>query len=97
MILFLYGEDTYRSHCKLEEIRAKFLRDIDASGLNMTELDGEKNSIGEAAAALTTSAFLASRRLVVLKYFIKSLKKKDADELALLFDRVLEETIAVVY
>jgi len=99
MLLFLYGEDTYRSQRQLSEIRAKFLRDIDGSGLNLVELEGEKTDLGQAASALTASAFLASRRLVIMKRFIQTAKRKPAvqKELAALFDRVPSDTIAVIH
>lgn len=98
MLLFLYGEDTFRSQRQLAEIRTKFLKDIDESGLNLVELDGEKASIPEAAAALTASAFLAPRRLVILKRFLQTHKRKPTvqKELAELFDRVPDDTIAVI-
>lgn len=99
MILFLYGEDTYRSQRQLEEIRAKFLKDVDASGLNLIELEAGKSDIGEAAAALTASAFLANRRLVILKGFLQASKRKPTihKEWAALYDRVPDDTIAVIH
>ncbi len=97
MILFLYGADSYRSKKKLEEIRAKFLRDIDPSGLNVTEIDGEKTEIGELQAALASAPFLAKKRLVIVKDAIAEAGKKEVEALAELFDHVPEETILVVY
>jgi DNA polymerase-3 subunit delta len=97
MILFLHGEDSYRSKKKLEEIRAKFLRDIDPSGLNVTEVDGEKAEIGEIQAALSSAPFLATKRLVVVKDAIAAAGKKEVEELATLLDRVPEDTILVLY
>lgn len=97
MILFLYGEDSYRSIRKLEEIRAKFLRDIDPSGLNVTELDGEKAELGDLQAALASAPFLAKKRLVVAKGFLAAAGKKDGDALAEQLDRVPEDSILVVH
>ncbi|MFA5854425.1 MAG: DNA polymerase III subunit delta [Patescibacteria group bacterium] len=97
MILFLYGEDSYRSKKKLEEIRAKFLRDIDPSGLNVTELDGEKAEVSDIQAALASAPFLAKKRLVVVKGAIASAGKKDGEALAELLDRIPEETILVMH
>ncbi len=96
MILFLYGEDGYRSKKKLDEIRAKFLRDIDPSGLNLQQLDGEKASVDEMRAAVSAAPFLAKKRMLVLSDAILNAGKKEADALAELMDAVPEDTILVV-
>ena len=96
MILFLYGEDTYRSKKKLDEIRAKFLRDIDPSGLNLLQVDGEKAEIDDVRSAVSASPFLAKKRMVILQDAIASAGKKDAEPLAELMDAVPEDTILVV-
>ncbi|MEK7546350.1 MAG: DNA polymerase III subunit delta [Patescibacteria group bacterium] len=96
MILFLYGEDTYRSKKKLDEIRAKFLRDIDPSGLNLQQIDGEKAEIGDIRSAVSAAPFLAKKRMVVLTDAIMNAGKKEAEPLAELLDDVPEDTILVV-
>jgi DNA polymerase-3 subunit delta len=96
MILFLYGEDTYRSKKKLDEIRAKFLRDIDPSGLNLHQLDGEKAGLDDVRSAVSASPFLAKKRMVVLQDAIANAGKKEAEPLAELLDAVPEETILVL-
>ena len=96
MILFLYGEDTYRSKKKLDEIRAKFTRDIDPSGLNLQQMDGEKSGVDEARSAVSVSPFLAKKRMLVLTDAITNAGKKEAEPLAELMDAVPEDTILVV-
>ncbi len=96
MILFLYGEDAYRSKKKLDEIRAKFLRDLDPSGLNLQQLDGETATVDEMRAAVSAAPFLAKKRLLVLTDAIGSASKKEAEALAELMDAVPEDTILVV-
>jgi len=96
MILFLYGDDTYRSKKKLDEIRAKFVRDIDPSGLNLQQIDGEKAGIDEMRAAVSAAPFLSKKRLVVLSDAIANAGKKDSEPLAELLDAIPEDTILVV-
>lgn len=96
MILFLYGEDTHRSKKKLDEIRAKFTRDIDPSGLNLQHLDGEKADVDEICAAISASPFLAKKRMLVLTDAIANAAKKEAEALSEMMDAVPEETILVV-
>ncbi len=99
MILFLYGEDTYRSRQKLEEIRAKFLRELDPAGLNLTVIDGEKADVDAVRAAVFSVPFLAKKRLVILKKSLSSAKKKEVlkKELEEVFSSVPEDTILVLH
>jgi DNA polymerase-3 subunit delta len=97
MILFLHGEDTYRSLRKLGEIRAKFLRDVDPSGLNVADLDAHNQDLGELQAAVSAMPFLAKKRLVVARHFIEETGKKEAEALAAMLKKIPEETILVVY
>ena len=97
MILFLYGQDTYRSKKKLEEIKAKFLRDVDPSGLNMAILEGGKTDAAEMRGAISSAPFLAKKRLVILKNAIDAAKKADDAVLASALENVPEETILTVF
>ena len=47
MIIFLYGADTFRSREKLKSLKDRFIREVDRSGLNLIELDGEKAGIND--------------------------------------------------
>lgn len=103
MIFFLYGADTYRSRRKLEEIKQKYLREIDPAGLNVVRLDGEKAQLKELSEALSGASLLAKKQLViiedllanksesVLKFFSEHLKKKKTgkeDNIIVFWDRV---------
>ncbi len=97
MILLLYGTDTYRSQKKLEEIRAKFLRDLDPSGLNLQHVDGEKAEAGEIRASVAATPFLSAKRLTIVRDAIASSGKKSAGVLAEICEQVPESTILVLY
>lgn len=97
MILFLYGADSYRSKKKLDDIRAKYLREIDPSGLNLQQFDGERADLDEIRACVSASPFLVSKRLVVVKDAIASAKKKDGEGFAEMLEKIPEDTILVVY
>jgi len=75
MLFFLYGADTYRSRKKLNEIKEKFIHDVDESALNLTTVDGEKADINEFNRAVSTPPFLARKRLVVVENLIAKNKK----------------------
>ncbi|MCX6744617.1 MAG: DNA polymerase III subunit delta [Candidatus Parcubacteria bacterium] len=77
MIIFLYGEDTYRSSQKLNQIRDKFLKEVDSSGMNLTTLDGAKLKFEEFNRQVKASPFLARKRMVIIKNLISENKSKE--------------------
>lgn len=80
MIIFLYGQDTYRSREKLRALKEKFIREVDKSGFNLVELDGEKVGVDEFMNAVGTQSFLCNKRMVVVENLLtKSKKTKDKE------------------
>ncbi len=77
MIIFLYGADTYRSSQKLNEIKDKFIKEVDASGLNLSVLNGAKLKFEKFNQQVKASPFLARKRMVIIKNLISENKSKD--------------------
>ena len=65
MIIFLYGEDTYRSRQKLEEIVAHY-KEIHKSGLNLRYFDGETADLESIKSELQTVSMFKEKKLFVL-------------------------------
>ncbi len=67
MIILLHGDDTYRSHKRLQQLRDAFRAKHDPSGLNVLTLDGatlEAEQFHEQAAA---QGFLAAKRFLAVR------------------------------
>ncbi|MCX6740178.1 MAG: DNA polymerase III subunit delta [Candidatus Parcubacteria bacterium] len=77
MIIFLYGEDTYRSSQKLNQIKDKFIKEVDSSGMNLVTLDGAKLKFEEFNHQVKASPFLARKRMVIIKNLISENKSKE--------------------
>jgi len=60
MIIFLYGEDTFLSRRKLNELKEKFLREVDPSGNGLVVLDGEKAAMEEINESISASSLLTN-------------------------------------
>jgi len=81
MILFLYGPDTFRSQEKLREMKEKFIREVDPSGLNLHSIDAGNLDVEALENTLLAAPFLVKKRMVVIKNFLtakhqdKTLKK----------------------
>lgn len=86
MILFLYGQDTFRSRQQLHKMMDKFRADRDPSGMNVVRLNCDKAD--EAARVMSetlTIPFLAERRMVVVENLLVC---KQADVRKALEDRI---------
>lgn len=66
MIIYLYGEDTFRSKQKVREFKEKFIREKDNSKLNTAEADGAKVSLGDLKQQITAAPFLAEKRFLAV-------------------------------
>lgn len=99
MVILLYGEDTFRSREKLRELKDKFRKEVDSSGLNLISLDGEKLNIDEFSKAVKAVSFLARKRMVVIENLISKNKNKDLQKelLEMLDENSVKESILVFW
>jgi len=73
MIIFLYGEDSFRSGQKVAEIKNKFLSsDKSASGLSVFNYPDENKKIKEIIDTVGIPNLLASKRLILVKNLISN-------------------------
>lgn len=90
MILFLYGEDTFRSRRYLDQSIEKFKRERDPHGYNVVRLDGKKSEPGRLVAEISSAPFLAAKRLVVVENMASS---SDKEVLATLIEKIEKQSI----
>jgi len=67
MIIFLYGQDNFRSRLKLNEIKDKYLREVDKLGSGLKIISGVKADFSEIAAAISPSSLLSKKRLIIIE------------------------------
>ena len=67
MIIFLYGQDNFRSRLKLNELKDKYLREIDRLGSGLKIINGAKASFSEITAAVSPSSLLSKKRLIIIE------------------------------
>jgi len=67
MIFFYYGENSWLAKQKIKAIKKKFQAEIDKSGHNIINIDGENISANDFFEAVSASGFLASKKLLVVK------------------------------
>lgn len=76
MIIFLYGEDTFRSRRKLKEIKDKFRREVDPAGSSITLIDGEAASLENINEVVAAPSLFTKRRMVVVEDVLKNKSKE---------------------
>ena len=67
MIIFLYGQDNFRSRLKLNELKDKYLEEIDKLGSGLKIINGAKASFSEITAAVSPSSLLSKKRLIIIE------------------------------
>jgi len=70
MLFLLYGPDTFRLREKLKQLKEKFKREVDPSGINLICVNSEKPTLDEIKKAITVSSFLAKKRMVIIENII---------------------------
>lgn len=76
MIIFLYGADSFRSRRMLQEMKAKFIREIDAESNSLEVVDGQIADLKIIDSKINTGSLFARKRLVVIENIFRNKKTK---------------------
>jgi len=95
MIYFIYGEDSYRSKRKLEEIVLGYKK-IHKSGLNLIYVDAKESSFKDLYSNFKITSMFAEKKLIILKNIFDD-KKFQEDFLKNIDSIEKIEDIVVVY
>ena len=88
MIIFLYGEDTFRSRRKLKEFKDKFLSEVDPDGNSLLVLDGEKANIGQINEAVAAPSLFSRKRMIIIERLFNNKSKSVLDEACDYFKKI---------
>ncbi len=99
MIIYIYGEDTFRSREYLKEQVAKFKSARDPQGYNVIFVDVKKELGGKILGEIMAAPFLAEKRMVIIENILSS---SDKNAIAQITERIRtqkipESNIAVFY
>ena len=67
MLIFLYGEDTFRSCQKLEELKNKFIHSVDPRKENISIVNGANILWADLNQTLSASSLLVNKRMIIVK------------------------------
>lgn len=99
MIIYIYGEDTFRSRNYLTQQVERFKKERDPQNLNVVFLDGQKIESSKLWNEITATPFLAEKKMIVVQNILST---KDIDALESLLEgikenKVPEKNIVVFY
>jgi len=89
MIIFLYGEDTFRSRQKLKELKDRFTREVDKSGGSIVNLAGESLSVETLSETIGARSLFARKRMIIIENIFNNKSDKILEKL---FDYLKKQT-----
>jgi DNA polymerase-3 subunit delta len=67
MIIFIYGADTYRSRQKLNELKDKFVTEIDINSQSLVVINGTATTLKEIGEKISTGSLFVKKRMIVIE------------------------------
>jgi DNA polymerase III subunit delta len=97
MLFFIYGQDSYRSRLKLNELKDKFRKEVDVSGSSLTVIDGVSASFSDISNAINASSLFARRRMVIIENIFTNKGQNIIKDLNELFKKNTAENNIVIF
>ncbi len=83
MIIFFYGQDSYRSKKSLHDLKNNYQKSLDPNGDNIIYLDGEKITDKDFSDNIKNDSLFSNKRLIIIKSLFKNKKLT-------IFNKILE-------
>jgi DNA polymerase-3 subunit delta len=91
MVIFLYGPDTYRIGQKLKELKNKFIRQKDKSGLGITVLDSQSLALDTFRSRLYAPGFFSDKRMIIIENLLAGAGQQILEETLEYLKKVRQE------
>lgn len=96
MLIFVYGQDTFRVHEKVAEMTKRFAEKFDPAGLNLAQFAAGA-PIGEVMQAVSSPPFLGAKRMAVVRNLVSTIKKAEAQPWIDGFLKTPDSTIVIFW
>lgn len=67
MIIFIYGSDSYRSRQKLNELKNKFINEVDPTAQSLNVIEGKSATVKDISEKISTGSLFVKKRMVVIE------------------------------
>ena len=97
MIIFIHGDDSFRSWHKLQDIKKKFKEKVDITGSNIVVMEGDDFDINLLREQILSPALFSKERMIIIKNLLQQgLSKKNQEQVIELIDKA-DENIVVFW
>ena len=96
MLIFVYGDDTFRVKEKVSEMKARFAEKFDPTGMNLAVFS-DKPHIGEVMQAVQSPPFLGDKRMTIVRDLAVGLKKAAAEDWVAGFKKTPESSNVIFW
>jgi DNA polymerase-3 subunit delta len=97
MIIFLYGEDTFRSRQKLKALKEKFRQEVDKDGSSLVLIDGVETDLGKINEAVASSSLFSRKRMIIIERIFSNKSKNLTNSLEELFRKKENDNIVIFW
>jgi DNA polymerase-3 subunit delta len=97
MIIYIYGEDTFRSRNYLTQQVERFKKERDPQNLNVVFLDGQKIESSKLWNEITATPFLAEKKMIIVQNILSSKDTEALESLIEGINNIPEKNIVVFY
>ncbi|MBI4591919.1 DNA polymerase III subunit delta [Candidatus Uhrbacteria bacterium] len=100
MLIFVYGDDTFRVQEKVRQLVRAFREKFDPTGLNLAEFPSSSKKgfeLGEIMGSVHALPFLGHKRMIIVRDLVDSMKKADMGAWVDGFVRTPNSTIVVFW
>lgn len=96
MLIFIYGDDSFRLREKVREMKNRFAEKFDPSGMNLAEF-ADKPQIGAVMQSVHSPGFLADKRLTIVRDLLVTCKKTESQNWVDGFKKIPKENIVIFW
>ncbi len=96
MIIFLYGQDSFRSLRLLQELKDKFRRQYDPEGVNLETLAGDDLALDILISKLGTGSLFSQKRMLVITNIFSNKQEKAFTTLLTALEKIIDRSDLII-
>jgi len=96
MIIFLYGAESFLKKRKLQELKNKFIKEIDAESNSLEVVDGQVIDLKTLNEKIHTGSLFARKRMLIIDQIFKNKKAKIFSDLAAYLTKIASEDDKII-
>lgn len=97
MIIFIYGQDSFRGREKIGELRQRFLEEIDHQGNSLSVVDGAVLDLNKFSELVSTDSLFVTKRMLIIENIFQNKDKQFLLDLAMYFQDRAETSSIIIF